>query len=135
MVGRGDPVADEELRLLDSGEVLRPGLEWDIEDRGRELFYSLLLPCLDGRPPMLGPGRDVPTVLVEAAVAAHAIDDQGLDDVVVGEELGFGVLGLQGGHRRLRTEPAVEPACTSVGDSGDQGLSRSGLQTTTVAPV
>jgi hypothetical protein len=110
--GLGDPLADEELRLLDGGEVLRPGLERDIEDRGRELFHSLLLPCLDGRPAMLGPGRDVRTVLVESAVAAHAIDDQRLDDVVVGQGLGFGVLGLQGSHRRLsgRSRCSSRPA-------------------------
>ena len=109
--GLGDPVPDEELRLLHVGEVLRPGLEGDVEDRGGELGHSLLLPGLDGRPPVLGPRRDVGAALVESAVAADAVDDQRLDDVVVGQELRFGVLGLQGGHRRLSgAQPGLDPA-------------------------
>ncbi len=72
MIGLGRPGADEQLGLGHVGEVLGPGVEGHVEDGGGELLPALLLPGLDGRPTVLGPGRDVAALVVEAAVAAHA---------------------------------------------------------------
>ena len=48
---------------------------------------------------LLRAGGDVPALVVEAAVAADPIGDERFGDVVVGQQLGLGELGLRGGHR------------------------------------
>ncbi len=45
----GHAVTQQELGLLDVGEVLGPRVERDVEDRGRELLAPLRLPRFDGR--------------------------------------------------------------------------------------
>ena len=70
-----------------------------------------------------GAGRDVGAVVVEAAVAAHAVGDQRLGEVVVHEQLGLGELHLLGRHRR--PSPSVR-ASAAVGATGRPGLPRGG---------
>jgi len=79
-------------------EVLGPALEGDVEDGRTELLDPLLLPRVDGRPAVERAGRHVVAVLVEPAVAAHAVGDQRFGDHVVGEQLGLGEGDLSRGH-------------------------------------
>ena len=89
-------VAQEELRLLDIGEVLGPGLERDVEDGGGEL-------CAHSAPPRRG-WRATGTWCAEtcrcrrqkSAVAPGIADDERLGEVVVGQQLDGRVLGLYG---------------------------------------
>jgi hypothetical protein len=107
-------VADEEPGLLHVGEVLGPGVERHVEDRRGELLPPLLLPGVDGRPPVPRPGRDVLPLGVEAAVTPHAVGDEGLDDVVVGQQFRLAELGLCSGHRTPACLPPWPGRCDVV---------------------
>ena len=97
MMGSGTPAADEELGLLDVGEVGRARCRAGRRGASVPKVGPVLgLPGLDGRHPVAGAGRDVGAVVVEAAVAAHAVGDERLGEVVVGEQLGLGVGQLLG---------------------------------------
>jgi len=123
-------VSDQELGLLDRGEVLGPGVERHIEYRRRELLLPLLLPGPDGRPPVPGAGGHVLASFVEATVAPDTAGDERLHDVVVGQQLALAELGLHRRHRRpfiwLRSRmrspprrPAPVQLCSGLSDTAE----------------
>ena len=83
---------DQVAGLGDVGEVRGPGVERHVEHLGAEQLGVLRLPRLDGGDAVLGAGRHVVAVVVEAAVAAHAALDERLGHRVVREQLGLGEL-------------------------------------------
>ena len=73
-----------------------PAVEADVEQLGAEVLGVLGLPVVDGRPAVLRARRHVVAVVVEAAVALHAVGDEWLDDLVRLEQFGLSPLQLHG---------------------------------------